>query len=129
MESIQTNLKESEVTDEELKNLYLMDRVLRCMNDEYALSDGWLMNYIADGDSDNGPEYIIQEYKNYITKEDYNDAYEYYKELVAEYEDGGILSREFFNNRGDSYKWNAGANEQELEFVKKDFPDIEVITK
>lgn len=129
MESIKNNLEESKLSSEELKNIYLMDRVLRSMNDENALSDGWLMNYVADGDSDNGANYIIQEYGDFLTKEDYNDAYEYYKELVAKYQDGGIISREFYKNRKGNYKWDAGANEEEIEFVKKDFPDIEVITK
>lgn len=129
MESIQNNLEESKLTREELYNLYLMDRVLRSMNDEYALSDGWLMNYVGDEDSDNGPEYIIQEYGDFMTKEDYNDAYEYYKELVNEYKDGGILSRKFYKNAPGNWKWNAGANEEEIAFVKKDFPDIEVIDR
>lgn len=130
IESIKNNLEESKLSREELKNIYLMDRVLRSMNDENALSDGWLMNYVADEDSDNGVEYIIQEYGDFLTKEDYESAYRYYKELVNEYKDGGIISREFYkNDPNGNWKWNAGANEEEIAFVKKDFPDIEVITK
>lgn len=125
-ESIQTNLKESELSNEELTNLYYMDRVLRCMNDEDALSDGWLMNYIADGDSDNGVEYIIDEYKDFMTKEDYEDAYNYYKKLVGSTAEGGIIHRDWYKNKS-GYKHNAGANDKEIEFVQKDFPDIKVI--
>ena len=127
-ESILNNLEESKLSDEELKNLYLMDRVLRCMNDEDALSDGWLMNYIADGDSDNGADYIIDEYKDFMTKEDYENAYNYYKRLVKSTLDGGIISREYYKGK-HGYKPNAGANKEELEFVRKDFPDIEVISE
>lgn len=127
-ESIQSNLKENELTDEELTNLYYMDRVLRCMNDEDALSDGWLMYYIADGDSDFGVNYIIDEYKNFLTKEDYNKAYNYYKRLVSETKEGGIIAREFYKGERNINP-NAGATADEIAFVKKDFPDIEVITK
>lgn len=126
-ESIQNNLKESEVSREDLKNLYYMDRVLRCMNDEDALSDGWLMNYVADGDSDNGIDYIVDEY-GWMSKEDINDAYEYYKKLVASTLEGGIIAREYYRGK-DGFKPNAGANRNEIAFVKKDFPDIKVITK
>lgn len=127
-ESIQNNLKENELTNEELTNLYYMDRVLRCMNDEDALSDGWLMNYIADGDSDFGVDYIIDEYKNFMTKEDYESAYNYYKKLVKSTLEGGIIAREFYKGERNINP-TAGATADEIEFVKKDFPDIEVITK
>ena len=126
-ESIQNNLKESEASREDLKNIYYMDRVLRCMNDEDALSDGWLMNYVADEDSDNGIDYIVNEY-SWMSKEDINDAYEYYKKLVASTLEGGIIAREFYKG-STGFKPNAGANRAEIAFVKKDFPDIKVITK
>lgn len=126
-ESIQNNLKESEASREDLKNLYYMDRVLRCMNDEDALSDGWLMNYVADGDSDHGIDYIVDNY-SWMSKEDINDAYEYYKKLVASTLEDGIIAREFY--KGSTwFKQNAGANRAEIAFVKKDFPDIKIITK
>lgn len=121
-------LKDSMLSDEELTNLYLMDRVLRCMNDESALSDGWLMNYIADGDSDYGADYIIDEYRDFMTKEDYEDAYNYYKELVKSTLDSGIISREYYKGK-HGFKPNAGATKKEIQFVRKDFPNIKVISK
>lgn len=121
-------LEDLRLSDEELTNLYLMDRVLRCMNDESALSDGWLMNYIADGDSDYGADYIIDEYRDFMTKEDYEDAYNYYKELVKSTLDSGIISREYYKGK-NGFKPNAGATKKEIQFVRRDFPNIKVISK
>lgn len=121
-----TEASTNSLSDDKLKNLYYMDRVLRSMNDENALSDGWLMNYVADGDSDNGMDYIINEYKNIITDEDYENAYNYYKSLVKDNISGGIISKKFYQGKS-GYKPTAGASEDEIKFVKKDFPNIKII--
>lgn len=117
---------EDRLTDEQLENLYYMDRVLRSMNDEDALSDTWLMNAIADGDTDAGMDYFKEEYRPILTQEDYNNMYELYKNLVKSTLDGGIISRKYYKGK-TGYKPTAGASDKELEFVKKDFPEIRIL--
>lgn len=117
---------ENRLTDEQLENLYYMDRVLRSMNDEDALSDAWLMNAIADGDTDAGIDYFKDEYRPTLTQEDYNNMYELYKNLVKSTLDGGIISRKYYKGK-TGYKPTAGASDKELEFVKKDFPEIRIL--
>ena len=71
--------------EKRLKNVYMMDRVLRSMNNEEALDDGWLMNGVADGDSDYGYEKFKENSEMYDGKGYYYTSDEDYKNLVDMY--------------------------------------------
>lgn len=150
---IKEHLKESEETpcadpverERRIKEVYLMDRVLRGMNDEDGLYDsGWLYN-VADEDSDYGfdefkerslkyngddPYYEHSEPDYYYTDEEmYNHLVELYKEIIKEYGEAGFLTRKYYENHPGNWKDNAGLDDEQIEFLKKDLPDAKLFTE
>lgn len=104
---------------EKLKNIYFMDRAIRALNNEDALYySGWLSCGVADGDTDNGLHHFLAIGEIYL--EDYDYLYKAYKKIMKDYKEDGILKL--------SKKWAfIGADEEVLNFVKKDFKDIKII--
>lgn len=120
--------------EKRLKNVYMMDRVLRGMNNEEALSEGWLMNGVADGDTDKGWEAFKEDncwdgkddYGFYVEDEAYNDMCKMYKNLVNEYAKDGVMTRDWFEEQSGNWKENAGLTDEELAFLQQDVPDVKV---
>lgn len=116
------------MTDEQkIKNIYLMDRAIRALNNEDALYDSWLSLGVADGDTDDGFE-KFRETTGPDYLEDYDELYNMYKRIINDYKEDGILTRDWFKAHSHiNWKWNAGADKEILDFVKQDFPNIPII--
>ncbi len=144
------NEAEDNSSDEynKMKEIYMMDRVIRALNDESALYDyGWLY-YVEDESTDRGFEYFYEENKSegdwkntYTTPFKHADgsedepAYEIckrlFKEILSEPDiaEAGILTRHWFDTHGGRSQWKtlSGATPEEVEFAKSINPNIKVI--
>jgi len=119
--------------EERIKNVYIMDRVLRGMNNEEALDDGWLMSGVADEDTDEGLE-KFKEYsehlngKGYYYADDdtYPDLCKMYQRRVKKYAKDGVMSKAYFKNNKGNWKDSAGLTDEEIEFIKQDVNDFPI---
>ena len=122
--------------EERIKNVYIMDRVLRGMNDEEALDDGWLMNGVADGDTDEGFE-KFKEYSEHINgngyyyadDDTYPDLCKMYQRRVKKYAKEGVMSKEYFKQHPGNWKDSAGLTDEEIEFIRQDVSDFPIYGK
>ena len=140
-------LNESAYVDEtdmlkRLYNVYLMDRVIRGMNDEGALYDsGWLYE-VADESTDNGFEEFkkdaeVWDYAKgvgkgtyyYTSDEDYKNLCNMYKEILDIYGKDGFITREYYSNRDGNYKELAGLDAEQIAFLKQDIPNPKLFGK
>ena len=129
--------------EKRLENVYKMDRVLRGMNNEDALDDGWLMNAVADEDTDGGFEEFKKnaeqwDFKNnkptgdydYTSDEDYNRMVKMYRNRVKEYAKDGVMTQDWYKGEKFFYsKENAGLTDEEIEFLKQDVEDFPIYDK
>jgi len=131
-----------------MKEIYMMDRVIRALNDESALYDyGWLY-YVEDEATDKGFEYFYEENKSegdwkntYTTPFKHSDGSEdepvyeickrLFKEILNEPDiaEAGILTRHWFDTHGGRSQWKtlSGATPEEVEFAKSINPNMKVI--
>jgi hypothetical protein len=124
-----------------LKNVYLMDRVIRSMNNEDPLYESPWLYYVEDEATDGGFEKFKEDNRDwdwannrakdtytetYVGDDYYNNIVKIYKRLVKEYAPDGFMTREYYKNDTsgfNNWKENAGLNAEELEFLKQDIPE------
>ena len=122
--------------EERIKNVYIMDRVLRGMNNEEALDDGWLMSGVADGDTEDGFENFKEESRHfngegyfYADDDTYPDLCKWYQRRVKKYAKDGVMSKEYFRQTPGNWSPNAGLTDEEIEFIRQDVPDFPIYGK
>lgn len=123
--------------EQKIKNVYLMDRIIRSMNNEEALYDsGWLYN-VADEDSDGG----FENFKELSLKYDSNDDYYYtddemynhlvdlFKEIIKEYGPDGFMTKEYYQKHEGNWKDNVGLDDEQLAYLKTFISDPVLINE
>ena len=126
--------------EQRLKNVYLMDRVIRSMNNEDPLYESPWLYYVEDEATDGGFEKFKEDSRDwdwansvpkdtynecYVGDEDYQNIVNIYKRLVndPEYNQDGFITKEYYKGREGNWKELAGLDEEGIAFLKQDIPN------
>lgn len=123
--------------EQKIKNVYLMDRIIRSMNNEEALYDsGWLYN-VADEDSDGGFEnfkelslkFDSNDDYYYTDEEEYNHLVDLFKKIINEYGSDGFMTKEYYQKHEGNWKELAGLDDEQLAYLKTFISDPVLINE